>query len=130
MTKNIFCRKLKTIDRASKKEERSGGNSDIFSGLSRLIHLRLPQVIVIYVFMYNPPISGFSGNIDKACGVFENAEHFLLQCPIYMYQQQRITPTQIISQHCQFSSDLLLYGDISLPLEINILVLETVQKYI
>ena len=37
------------------------------------------------------------------CGDLENAEHFLLQCPIY--QQQRITLTQIISQHCQISSD-------------------------
>ena len=62
------------------------------------------------------------------CGDLENAEHFLLQCPIY--QQQRITLTQIISQHCQISSNLLLYGDISSPLEIIILVFEAVQKYI
>ena len=62
------------------------------------------------------------------CGDLENAEHFLLKCPIY--QQQRVTLTQIISQHCQISSHLLLYGDISLPLEINILVFEAVQKYI
>ena len=62
------------------------------------------------------------------CCNLENAEHFLLKCPIY--HQQRITLTQIISQHCQTSPHLLLYGDISLPLEINILVFEAVQKYI
>lgn len=62
------------------------------------------------------------------CGDLENVEHFLLQCPIY--QQQRLTLLQIISQHCQISSDLLLYGDISMPLETNILIFEAVQKYI
>ena len=62
------------------------------------------------------------------CGDLENAEHFLLQCPFY--QQQRLALVQSISQHCQISSDLLLYGDTSMPLDINRLIFEAVQKYI
>ena len=62
------------------------------------------------------------------CGHLENAEHFLLQCPFY--QQQRLALVQSISQHCQISSDLLLYGDTSMPLDINRLIFEAVQKYI
>ena len=61
-------------------------------------------------------------------GDLANAEHFLLQCPFY--QQQRLALVQSISQHCQISSDLLLYGDTSMPLDINRLIFEAVQKCI
>ena len=58
----------------------------------------------------------------------ENAEHFLLNCRLY--REQRIELYDTVSQYCNITLDVLLYGDESLFYETNISVFEAVHKYI
>ena len=61
-------------------------------------------------------------------GSVENAQHFLLNCRLY--REQRIELYDAVSQYCNITLDVLLYGDESLSYETNISVFEAVHKYI
>ena len=61
-------------------------------------------------------------------GSVENAQHFLLNCRLY--REQRIELYDTVSQYCNITLDVLLYGDESLSYETNISVFEAVHKYI
>ena len=62
------------------------------------------------------------------CGHVENADHFLKKC--HNYQAQRIEPVRAVSQHTSVTLQTLLFGNNSLPMNINIEIFEAVQTYI
>ena len=62
------------------------------------------------------------------CGSLENAQHFFFHCPYF--QDQRNELLNAVLQFQTPSLSLLLYGDISLSLEINKTIFENVQRFI
>ena len=58
----------------------------------------------------------------------ENTNHFFLQCSYY--NEQRTTLLNYVAQYQTVTLKLLLYGDVTLPLDINISIFNNVQKYI
>ena len=59
------------------------------------------------------------------CGHVENADHFLMKC--HNYQAQRVELVRAVSQHTSVTLQTLLFGDNSLPMNINIEFFEAVQ---
>ena len=74
----------------------------------------------------------FLKNIPEAplclCGNVENTEHYFMHCRIY--EAQRAELSQTVSQNSPFTLETLLFGNNTLPLNINILVVDAVQTYI
>ena len=74
----------------------------------------------------------FHKNITESplchCGSVEDSQHFFFHC--ITYHQQRIELLNTIAQYMNPSLHLLLYGDPSLSLEINIKIFEILHKYI
>ena len=62
------------------------------------------------------------------CGHVENADHFLMKC--HNYQAQRVELVRSVSQHTPVTLQALLFGNDSLPININIEIFEAVQTYI
>ena len=62
------------------------------------------------------------------CGSLENAQHFFFQCPYF--QDQRNELLNAVLQFQTPSLSLLLFGDISLSLEINKTIFENVHRFI
>lgn len=62
------------------------------------------------------------------CGSIENAEHFLLTCPLYRVQRAELM--DIVSNQTYVTLDTLLFGNDTLSVHTNILIFEAVQKYI
>ena len=62
------------------------------------------------------------------CGHVENADHFLMKC--HNYQAQRVELVRAVSQHTSVTLQTLLFGNNSLPMNINIEIFEAVQTYI
>ena len=63
-----------------------------------------------------------------SCGAEENASHFLLSCPLY--NAQRLSLLNDVSQYQPISLNLLIYGNASLPYATNVIIFQKVQKYI
>ena len=62
------------------------------------------------------------------CGQIEDANHFLLQCPLFKNPRDIMINT--ISSYCLPSLNVLLYGDPELTIATNILIFESVHKFI
>ena len=62
------------------------------------------------------------------CGSIENAQHFFFHCT--MYQAQRNELINAISPYQYPSLNLFLYGDLSMPQDVNSMIFEKVYKYI
>lgn len=62
------------------------------------------------------------------CGSIENSEHYFFYC--HYYRNQRNELLQSLTQICQVSVDVLLYGDNSLSIDTNTRIFQIVQKYI
>ena len=62
------------------------------------------------------------------CGHVENANHFPMKC--HNYQAQRVELVRAVSQHSSVTLQTLLFGNDSLPMNINIEIFEAVQTYI
>ncbi len=62
------------------------------------------------------------------CGEIESTEHFFFSCR--NYQQPRRTLLEIVRPICSLSTKALLFGDMSLPTDVNIKIFEAVQSYI
>ena len=63
-----------------------------------------------------------------SCSDIETSEHYFLQCRRYHLQRHEVLSN--ISQLCHVSTDVLLFGDISLSNEINSRIFSHVQKFI
>ena len=72
----------------------------------------------------------FVKNISDSsfCGSIENTQHFFFHCTIY--QAQRNELIHAISPYQYPSLNLFLYGDLSLPQDVNSIIFEKVYKYI
>ena len=74
----------------------------------------------------------FHKNITESplcrCGSVEDSQHFFFHCRMYRLQRTELLNT--VGQYMNPSLQLLLYGDPSLTLEINIKVFECVNKYL
>ena len=74
----------------------------------------------------------YSKNITESpfcrCGQVENSHPYLLCCPFYTAQRNKLF--NAVSEYQTISLNLLLYGDASLPYTKNVLIFEKVQKYI
>ena len=62
------------------------------------------------------------------CGSIENAQHFFFHCT--KYQAQRNKLINAISPYQYPSLNLFLYGDLSMPQDVNSIIFEKVYKYI
>ena len=62
------------------------------------------------------------------CGSIENAQHFFFHCT--KYQAQRNELINAISPYQYPSLNLFLYGDLSMPQDVNSIRFEKVYKYI
>lgn len=62
------------------------------------------------------------------CGDIENSQHYFLYC--YYYSVQRNEMLCSLSQLCNVSLDVLLFGDSSLSVDINTQIFAAVQKFI
>ena len=62
------------------------------------------------------------------CGNVENTEHYFMHCRIY--EAQRAELSQTVSQYSPFTLETLLFGNNTLPLNINILIVDAVHTYI
>ena len=62
------------------------------------------------------------------CGSLENAQHFFFHCPYF--QDQRNELLNAVLQFQTPSLSLLLFGDISLSLEMNKTIFENVHRFI
>ena len=58
----------------------------------------------------------------------ENTEHYFMHCRIY--EAQRAKLSQTVSQYSPLTLETLLFGNNTLPLNINILIVDAVQTYI
>ena len=74
----------------------------------------------------------FLKNISESplflCGNAENTEHYFMHCRIY--EAQRTELSQTVSQYSPFTQKTLLFGNNTLPLDINILIVDAVLNYI
>ncbi len=65
-----------------------------------------------------------------ACGFFrENSEHFLLDCILHSDHRRQML-NSLNRLNVVISVQLLLFGDESLDTDINIIIFESVQKFI
>ena len=62
------------------------------------------------------------------CGSIENAEHYLLQCILYL--QLRTEMLNSVSQLCHVTLDVILSGDSSLSIDTNNKIFLSVHKFI
>ena len=63
-----------------------------------------------------------------ACGDVESTDHFILRCPLY--QPLRVELINAIRPFCTISTEVLLFGNPTLPDQVNILIFEAFQRYI
>ena len=74
----------------------------------------------------------FLRNISESplclCGNVENTEHYFMHCRIYEAQPAELSQT--VSQYFPFTLETLLFGNNTLPLNINIFVVDADQTYI
>ena len=63
------------------------------------------------------------------CGNLENAYHYLLICPLYIRHRNALHDISA-QHHIDLTLNLLLFGDVSLSVETNTRIFESVQKYI
>ena len=73
-------------------------------------------------------LKNFSDSPLCRCGSLENAQHFFFHCPYF--QDQRNELLNAVLQFQTPSLSLLLFGDISLSLEINKTIFENVHRFI
>ena len=62
------------------------------------------------------------------CGDIENSQHYFLYC--HYYYEQRNEMLSSLSQLCNVSLDVLLFGDSSLSVDVNTQIFAVVQKFI
>ena len=62
------------------------------------------------------------------CGSIENAQHFFFHCTKYLAQRNELI--NAISPYQYPSLNLFLYGDLSMPQDVNSIIFEKVYKYI
>ena len=65
---------------------------------------------------------------DCVCGEVENNNHHLLRCPRYAAIRNKIV--NLFLRHSNVTVDILLYGNINLPVNNNEEIFTAVQKYI
>ena len=62
------------------------------------------------------------------CGAVENNNHYLLRCP--RYDDIRNEMINVVMRHTNVTVDTLLYGNVTLSVNVNQEIFKAVHKYI
>ena len=92
---------------------------------SQILHTRLCTKCCLNYDIYlknltDPPLC--------RCGDIENSQHYFLYC--YYYYEQRNEMLHSLSQLCNVSLDVLLFGNSSLSVDVNTQIFAALQKFI